>query len=257
MNADGHMDLLSASRYDFAIRWFENDGNENFSVTVVGSGTHVKYAMAADIDSDGDLEVFVANGGSGVADIPGSIAWFENEGESGFTEYVIHDDNDAARVVDVGDLDGDGHLDVVSASEADGKIEWYENDGAQNFTVHLLDGTAAGASDVSAIDLDGDDDLDVLAAASSISEIRWYENQGDGVFTTHIITDEAGNGARKASAADLDGDGHVDVVVAVNSGSGKVNWYKNDGTMSFALRNAGSLPYPTGVSLGMPMLMVI
>ena len=245
MNVDGHMDLLSASRYDYAIRWFENDGNQNFSVATVGSGTHVQYAMAADIDSDGDLDVFSANGGASSVGTPGSISWFENKGESGFTKHVISEENDGARIVDVGDVNGDGHLDVLSASKTDGKVEWYENDGEQNFSVHLLDGTAAGASDVSAIDLDGDDDLDVLAAASS--EIRWYENQGNGVFTSHLVASEVG--AQKAAAADMNGDGHLDVVVAVYY-SHKVRWYENDGAMNFTARTEVDLQFPTGVSLG-------
>ncbi len=31
------------------------------------------------------------------------------------------------------DLDGDGDVDVLSASAGDNKIAWYENDGAGNF----------------------------------------------------------------------------------------------------------------------------
>ena len=38
---------------------------------------------------------------------------------------------DGARAVDAADVDGDGDLDVLSASSEDNKIAWYENtDGA-------------------------------------------------------------------------------------------------------------------------------
>ena len=36
------------------------------------------------------------------------------------------------------DVDGDGDMDVLSASYNDDKIAWYENDGSQNFTAHII-----------------------------------------------------------------------------------------------------------------------
>ena len=36
------------------------------------------------------------------------------------------------------DIDGDGDVDVLSASYNDDKIAWYENDGAQNFTLRVI-----------------------------------------------------------------------------------------------------------------------
>ena len=44
----------------------------------------------------------------------------------------------AARSVFAADVDGDGDLDVLSASLGDDKIAWYENDGNQNFTAHII-----------------------------------------------------------------------------------------------------------------------
>ena len=64
------------------------------------------------------------------------------------------------------DLDGDGDLDVLSASRTDDKIAWYENDGSQNFTEHTISTAADGARSVFAADMDGDGDMDVLSASS-------------------------------------------------------------------------------------------
>ena len=61
------------------------------------------------------------------------------------------------------DVDGDGDLDVLSASVDDDKIAWYENDGSQNFTrAHDHHRRRWGLS-VFAADVDGDGDLDVLS----------------------------------------------------------------------------------------------
>ncbi len=76
------------------------------------------------------------------------------------------------------DLDGDGDLDVLSASSNDDKIAWYENDTAPEFSDEQVITTEAdGAQSVYAADLDGDGDLDVLSASSSDDKIAWYENE--------------------------------------------------------------------------------
>ena len=50
----------------------------------------------------------------------------------------IHGNADFAVSVFAADVDGDGDLDVLSASANDDKIAWYENDGSQNFTQRTI-----------------------------------------------------------------------------------------------------------------------
>ena len=47
------------------------------------------------------------------------------------------------------DVDGDGDIDVLSASRYDDKIAWYENDGSQVFTQRIISTTADGARSAS------------------------------------------------------------------------------------------------------------
>ena len=81
------------------------------------------------------------------------------------------------------DVDGDGDIDVLSASVYDDKIAWYENDGSQNFTAHTISTAADGARSVYAADVDGDGDIDVLSASHYDDKIAWYENDGSQNFT--------------------------------------------------------------------------
>jgi hypothetical protein len=75
------------------------------------------------------------------------------------------------------DMDGDGDMDVLAASERDDTIAWYENDGSQGFAPHTISSVADGAYSVFAADVDGDGDMDVVSASRGDHRIAWYENE--------------------------------------------------------------------------------
>ena len=80
----------------------------------------------------------------------------------------------------VADMDDDGDLDIVSASEEDDTIAWYENDGGGNpsWSASDIDTNADGAYSVYVADMDGDGDLDIVSASDLDDTIAWYENDG-------------------------------------------------------------------------------
>ena len=126
-------------------------------------------------------------------------------------------------------MDGDGDLDVLSASQDDDTIAWYENTDSQgSFSEQRVITTDAnGAASVHAVDLDGDGDLDVLSASSYRydSKVAWYENtDGRGTFSEQRVISSSAEGADSVSAADLDGDGDMDVLSADFF---KVAWHEN------------------------------
>ena len=132
------------------------------------------------------------------------------------------------------DLDGDGLLDVLSASDLDDKVAWYRNEGLGSFSPErIITIVADGPRGVFAADLDGDGLLDVLSASVNDNTVAWYRNEGFGNFSSqHIITTEAAT-VYSVRACDIDGDGLVDVV----SGSftdDKIAWYRNEGGGSFS-----------------------
>ena len=146
-------------------------------------------------------------------------------------QNVISDSADYALSVFAADMDGDGDMDVLSASNGDSKIAWYENDGSQNFTAYTISDTAGGARSVFAVDMDGDGDMDVLCALAYDDEIAWYENDGSQNFTEHTITSTADE-VHSVFAADVDGDGDMDVLSA-SAADNKIAWYENDGSQNF------------------------
>ena len=235
IDGDGDMDVLSASRGDDKIAWYENtDGLGSFGPEQIISSDadHALSVYATDIDGDGDMDVLSAS------ENDDKIAWYENtDGLGTFgPEQIITTDADHAISVYAADIDGDGDMDVLSASEDDNKIAWYENtDGLGSFGPEQIITTDADhANSVYAIDIDGDGDMDVLSASREDNKIAWYENtDGLGSFGPEQIISTEAEKARSVYATDLDGDGDMDVLSA-SEDDDKIAWYENtDGLGSF------------------------
>ena len=122
-------------------------------------------------------------------------------------------------------MDGDGDLDIVSASFLDDTIAWYENDGAANPTWTAVDiaTSADAATSVYVADMDGDGDLDIVSASSNDDTIAWYENNCDG--SDPLVLDLGGNGIELLGLGagvsfDIDADGVLEATGWVGPGDG-------------------------------------
>jgi hypothetical protein len=160
-----------------------------------------------------------------------AIVWYDNDGSGGFRARAIISAGDGPRSVFAADVDGDGDLDVLSASHFDDQIAWHENDGAGGFTAHTISTAADGARSVFAADVDGDGDIDVLSASRYDDKIAWYENDGSQRFVPHTIS-TANRLPYSVYAADVDGDGDIDVLSA-SFADDEIAWYENDGSEDF------------------------
>ena len=226
LDGDGDTDVISASKYDNTVLWYENDGSADFAThTITNVADNPTSIETGDLDGDGDTDVLLACSGSD------TIVWYENDGSGQFEGHVITTGADWFGSIHVVDMDSDGDLDVISVSGADDMIAWFENDGSATFTKHIISSNADGVSSLSTEDMDGDGDMDFVLAVFADDEIAWYENDGSEQFTKHVITRSA-DGARCVFAADMDGDGDMDVVAASRLDK-TVAWYRNDGTQSF------------------------
>ena len=235
LDGDGDTDVLSASVEDDKIAWYENtDGAGGFGAQriITTAAKSPRSVFAADLDGDGDLDVLSASA------IDDKIAWYENtDGAGAFGPLrIITTAAEAALSVGAADLDGDGDLDVLSASASDDKIAWYENtDGKGGFgPQQVITITADRAQAVHAADLDGDGDTDVLSASEGDDKIAWYENMdGAGGFGPERVITTNADGVSSLDAADLDGDGDIDILSAIHIGD-RIGWYENkDGAGNF------------------------
>jgi len=177
LDGDGDMDVIAASTADDRVIWFENlDGLGNFGpLKVINSNANgVISIRAADIDGDGDKDVIAAIFGDG------KISWYENmDGLGSFsTEKVVSNLTPTVRLVQCGDIDMDGDLDIVAAISGNDTIGWFENiDGLGDFgPVQIITQDIDGPVWVLAEDLDGDTDMDVISASILDDKIAWYKN---------------------------------------------------------------------------------
>ena len=231
---DGDMDVLSGSAGDNKIAWYENiDGLGNFGAQQIISTLHDEPISVLAIDIDGDNDMDVLSGSV----LDNKIAWYENtDGQGSFGEQQIITTN-ADRVLSVYaiDIDGDGDIDVLSASQLDDKIAWYENtDGQGSFGAQqILTTNANSAASVYAVDIDGDDDVDVLSASRADNKIAWYENlDGQGNFGAQQNISINATSANFVYAADIDGDGDNEILYTFFQDN--IVWHENtDGKGNF------------------------
>ncbi len=231
LDGDGDVDLVATSWGDDRVTWFQNDGTGSFTEYTIDTGlTGARHVFVADINNDTFLDVLVSDYESD------TVTWYENDGGATptFTAHVVTNTADGAWSSYAIDMDGDGDMDVLSASIWDDKVAWYENDGAAipGWTEHVITTSADGVRTVVAGDLDGDGDIDVASASFVDDTIAWYESDGAVTpgFTEHIVTTGA-LGAMAVDIADVDADGNLDLVTA-SYADGKIAWFQNDGLAS-------------------------
>ncbi|MGV3631090.1 MAG: FG-GAP-like repeat-containing protein [Bacteroidota bacterium] len=252
LDGDGDLDVIAANSEsvgsnhrvdDQRIVWYENLGDGNYGRHKVICYKDVlenpSQLRAADMDGDGDNDVVA------LSSYVDQLTWFENDGSGNFTYddmNTINSFSDEINSFDIGDLDGDGDLDVVVNKKdfAESLVIWYENLGNGNFNfgsssydIDLDQATIGLSARLKVVDMDQDGQMDVLSSMEYSNQLWWYKNLGNNVFSTPNMINPSISGVQSAEVSDLDNDGDLDVV-ALSKWDNKLVWHKNNGSNLFA-----------------------
>jgi hypothetical protein len=195
-----------------------------FEEIVIASGLgRVADVRPADVDSDGDTDLIVAEFGWYQT---GRIVLLRNVAASGAGPRFEPEELDprpGTIHVPVHDWNDDGSPDFVAlVSQEYECVEAFLNDGAGRFRLQTLwsgPDLTFGSSGIELADLDQDGDMDILYTngdawdndyANPTHGVQWLENLGDLQFAYHRLTDLPG--AYRALCGDVDLDGDPDII---------------------------------------------
>ena len=135
------------------------------------------------------------------------------------------------RSVLAADVDGDGLIDVMSASQNDGKLAWYRNLGQGHFALQQVLTNLESLLSFKVGDFNNDGILDVVCIQSGFDKLTWHLGEGGGAFTSSKFLDlphgfEHQEGLPESlQVVDLNRDGWLDILVANRKGSSV--WFAN------------------------------
>ncbi len=224
---DGDLDLVcSAVNTDKLVYFLNNNGTFGTENLITTNLSDPKDLKCDDIDNDGDNDLVVAAWGSD------EILWYDNIDNTGnfSAKYSVSNLADGADDVCLSDIDNDGDLDILSASNYDDKVAFYLNNingDAVFCDITEVQDIGSNAIAIFAADLDNDDDLDLISASNYDDKISWHQNiDGFGNFDTEIIITDSFEKAYDVFADDIDIDNDLDII-AVSSELNKIIWFEN------------------------------
>lgn len=257
VNGDGFRDLVVHPRLAKGPKAFLGNGQGKWLDSSEGLGMNLSCGgglQLADLDRDGKLDLVVADHCDGVFVFLGDgqgkwrnvVKGMATEfGQSAKVKERDPQGFKGAEAVAVGDVDGDGHLDLVISGSDQGGLTVFLGDGTGRSWKELkLSGLPNGeqpdpgdiynggwAFDLWLKDMNGDGILDVVA--SYFTGPRVWHGDGKGRFrdsSQGLTKTRLGGIYGRIATGDLDRDGRPDIVVANNYNGAEAYLQRPDGS---------------------------
>ena len=251
VNGDGRLDVITANygTSSVGILLGQTGGGLAAAGTYsVGLGSGPKGVVTGDVNGDGRLDIITANAD---ADNIGVLLGQVGGGFATVNEYTTGTGSSPRGVV-LGDVNGDGRLDVITA-----------NYGTSSVGV-LLGQTGGGLAAVSAYatseplrvavgDVNGDGRRDIITTNFNTSTVGVLLGQMNGGFApVSTYTTGSSSNPQGLVLGDVTGDGRLDIITA-NYGANAVGVLPSQMSGGFATVSAYPIPlpaFPTDVALG-------
>ena len=258
LDKDGDLDFFWGDFFEPGVLYIENTGScsnplflrETSTINPINtpiSTSGYNAPLLEDIDSDGDLDLFI--GVLGGAFNPNLSAvenfhFYENTDE-GFIEktrrFIYTLDFGSESIPVLADLDSDGDLDMMATNKisptdnATAQLFYFENTGTltnpqfeERANIPLFKNYHYAPT---LGDLDNDGDLDMLVGTWN-KGIGFFRNKGTKYKPNFVLEDTRSIALTRGSNSaptlhDIDDDGDLDLFVGESSG--EINFYRNEG----------------------------
>ncbi len=254
VNGDGKGDVVVATRLAATVGVLLGNGDGTVGLmTTYAAGPYVQALAVADMNGDGWTDIVVSNLGEPITYVGQGIGVLLNNGDGTFLPQVLRTTGGASSQLAVGDVDGDGKLDVlfgygspiwgfgIALGNGDGTLQ-------QVFAVQIL---YQSPTSIAVGDMNGDGTLDVVLAATDIGanpyvhDVVVVKNNGGaaGVLSGRfalgpkLVIPEYGY---SLNLVDLNGDLRPDILLADGTA---VQVFRAQLNLTFSARS--SYPIPT------------
>jgi hypothetical protein len=203
------------------------------AVNTMNTGANPRRVIAADVNNDMKPDLITANQGGN------NVSVFINNGMGGFAAAPTNLTTAGATTIAdlaVGDVNGDGKPDIVTANNGTGNITLYlgNNNGTFANGVNVVAGATPGA--ITLADLNADMKLDVVVGSTGTGTVNVLlaNNMGTSFMTPTLITLAGSTSIGDVELADLDGDGKRDLIVTSRN-QNNITVYQGMGGTTFAM----------------------
>ncbi len=167
-----------------------------------------------------------------------------------FQQLDLEDSAETSANASIGDLDGDGDLDIVLAKGRHWPLHnrILLNDGRGNFPVRRILGDRSDRSYAAVLgDVDRDDDLDIVVSNDKPDAKIVYKNDSRGNFVLSGTWGEPAWNTRNVGLVDMNGDQYPDLVVANRKSQSYI--ILNDGQGNFTREGWITLPSESATTI--------